>query len=138
MVVCPTAGKRTRPLPTWLGGLRRPAASDAGGLFGGRYASGGKRQKQSNMIEVLGLPSQQAGAARAGKGQGATRRGGGAGKARRLTGAGNTAVKVKDEVEVKMSLRAKQTKKGFYNERNLAHLAWCKGRGTRLDPFVID
>ena len=30
---------------------------------------------------------------------------------------------------VRMSLRAKRQKKGFYSIRNLEHLAWCKGSG---------
>jgi len=36
---------------------------------------------------------------------------------------------VKTEVVVRMSLRAKSTKKGFYSIKNLEHLAWCKGAG---------
>ena len=46
--------------------------------------------------------------------------------------------KVKDEATVRMSLRPKGIKKGFYSFQNLEKLAWCKGQGTRIDPFVID
>lgn len=91
------------------------------------------------MTEVLGLlPSQQPGQlgsrpAKTDKSAGGRKRPGKGGFA--LT---TKATKVKEEAALQMSLRAKRAKKGFYSIRNLEHLAWCKGRGTKTDPLVID
>ena len=108
------------------------------------------------MIEVLGLPSQQA--RQLGSRQGLTLEAPGhpnpqgkarGGKAKALSAklaaggcgrkeAGQSGLKVKGEVALQMALRAKRTKRGFYNIRNLESLVWCKGRGTKKDPFVIE
>lgn len=108
------------------------------------------------MIEVLGLPSQQA--RQLGSRQGLTLEASGrpnpqskagGGKAKALStkmaaggcgrkAAGQSGLKVKGEIALQMALRAKRTKKGFYNIKNLEHLAWCKGRGTKKDPLVIE
>jgi len=108
------------------------------------------RAKQRNLTQVLGLPSQQLEAKR--RAAGVKKQGARAKTSKKAQGckASKTAKekqvnakekevgKVKDEATVRMALRPKGIKKGFYSFQNLEKLAWCKGQGTRIDPFVID
>lgn len=121
------------------------AAQEAAAASGAHSPCSPGRKKQQNRTQILGLPSQQLEA------QTSTHRAKAAVSQRARQGKGNPVqvkavrtVKAVKEAKVKpegasgMRLRAKRTKKGFYNLKHLEHLAWCKGRGTSKDPFVID
>ena len=109
------------------------------------------RAKQRNLTQVLGLPSQQlelsskraAGVKKQGAGAKTSKKAQGCktsktAKEKEVKGKVKEVCKVKDEATVRMSLRPKGIKKGFYSFQNLEKLAWCKGQGTRINPFVID
>jgi hypothetical protein len=105
------------------------------------------RAKQRNLTQVLGLPSQQLELSSK-RAAGVKKQGAGAKTSKKAQGCTKSKTakekevkakeKVKDEATVRMALRPKGIKKGFYSFQNLEKLAWCKGQGTRIDPFVID